>query len=86
MQAKLIAPPPTKDSMAGSASASRLRPMNLDRNMVLDRLKTVPYPGFTRDIVTAGVVRDAQVREDGVVIQLELPPGSDAVAEKIRQA
>ena len=60
--------------------------MNLDRNMVLDRLKTVPYPGFTRDIVTAGVVRDAQVREDGVVIQLELPPGSDAVAEKIRQA
>lgn len=60
--------------------------MKLDRNLVLDRLKTVPYPGFTRDIVTAGVVRDAQVREDGVVIQLELPPGSDAVAQKIRQA
>ncbi len=60
--------------------------MTVDRDLVLDRLKTVPYPGFTRDIVTAGVVRDAQVHKDGVVIQLELPSGSDAVAEKIRQA
>jgi len=60
--------------------------MKVDRESVLDRLKTVPYPGFTRDIVTAGVVRDAQVRNDGVVIQLQLPAGSDALAEKIRQA
>jgi len=60
--------------------------MSIDRKLVLDRLRTVPYPGFTRDIVTAGVVRDAQVLDDGVAIQLELPPGSDALAEKIRQA
>jgi ATP-binding protein involved in chromosome partitioning len=60
--------------------------MNVDRDLILDRLKTVPYPGFTRDIVTAGVVRDAQVLDDGVAIQLELPPGSDALAEKIQLA
>ena len=60
--------------------------MSIDRNGVLDRLKAVPYPGFTRDIVTARVVRDAQVHADGVVIQLELPAGSDALAEKIRLA
>ncbi len=60
--------------------------MSVDRKLVMDRLRTVPYPGFTRDIVTAGVVRDAQVLDDGVAIQLELPPGPDALAEKIRQA
>ncbi|NIM61208.1 MAG: DUF59 domain-containing protein, partial [Acidobacteria bacterium] len=50
--------------------------MSLDPKKVLDRLKSVPYPGFTRDIVSAGVVRDASVESDQVVIRLELPPGA----------
>ena len=60
--------------------------MSIDRDLLLERLGTVAYPGFTRDIVSAGVVRDAQVLEDGVAIRLQLPPGSNAIAEKIRIA
>jgi len=55
-----------------------------NREQLLDRLRAVVYPGFTRDIVTAGVVRDVQVGSQGVVIQLELPANSDLLAAKIQ--
>ncbi len=60
--------------------------MSIDRDFVLGRLRSVPYPGFTRDIVTAGVVRDVEVQDDSVSIRLELPPAAAAVEEKIRRS
>jgi len=60
--------------------------MNLDRERLLQRLRAVPYPGFTRDIVTAGVVRDVRVDAEGVSVELQLPKGSVGVADKIRLA
>ncbi|NIM01508.1 MAG: P-loop NTPase [Acidobacteria bacterium] len=60
--------------------------MGVDRDFVLDRLKTVPYPGFTRDIVTAGVVSVVEVDDHGVVVRLDLPQASEGVEEKIRRS
>ncbi len=37
---------------------------------VYERLKRVPYPGFSRDIVSFGLVRDVEVSSDGVVVTL----------------
>lgn len=53
------------------------------RDQVLDRLRRVPYPGFTRDIVTAGVVTDVSVENETVSIALRIPDASPAVVEKI---
>ena len=37
-----------------------------------DLLKEVPYPGFTRDIISFGIVKDLTCDEDKVRIVLEL--------------
>jgi ATP-binding protein involved in chromosome partitioning len=53
---------------------------------VLDALKQVRYPGFTRDIVSFGIVRAVTIEEDRVRVRLDLGPGSPAVAESLQQA
>ncbi len=51
---------------------------------LLEALKQVRYPGFSRDIVSFGLVRDIQVGARGVTVELTLTANQDAVAE-IRQ-
>ncbi len=52
---------------------------------VLKALGAVRYPGFTRDIVAFGVVRDLIVREGAVSLRIELGPGNPAVAGTIER-
>ena len=49
-------------------------------------LKKVQYPGFTRDIVSCGVVRDLHVEQGRVRFEIALGPGNSAVAGPIEQA
>jgi ATP-binding protein involved in chromosome partitioning len=49
---------------------------------LLERLKSIPYPGFTRDIVSFGLIRDIEVSSDGVTVKLA---PSTAKEEVIRQ-
>ena len=35
----------------------------MDKNQILELLKTVKYPGFNRDIVSFGMVKDIEVKE-----------------------
>ena len=37
---------------------------------VLDALKRVSYPGYTRDIVSFGLIKDIHVSSDGVRVEL----------------
>ncbi|HEV7733875.1 MAG TPA: Mrp/NBP35 family ATP-binding protein [Candidatus Binatia bacterium] len=37
---------------------------------ILERLKSVQYPGFSRDIVSFGVVKDIEVGSDGVTVTM----------------
>jgi ATP-binding protein involved in chromosome partitioning len=52
---------------------------------VLQALSRVPYPGFTRDIVTFGAVQDLAVTEGAVSFRIELGPGNPAVAATIER-
>ncbi len=52
---------------------------------VLRALAGVSYPGFTRDIVTFGVVRDLSVKDGAVAFRIELGPGNPAVAGTIER-
>ena len=51
---------------------------------VLEALRQVKYPGFSRDIVSFGVVRDVEV--GGLATTITIAPPADApdLAEKIR--
>ena len=50
---------------------------------VLEALRTVRYPGFTRDIVSFGIVEDVRVAGGAVRFRLKLGPGSPAVLGQI---
>ncbi len=50
---------------------------------ILERLKTIPYPGFSRDIVSFGVIKDIEVSSQGVVVQLAMSSANEDVARQI---
>jgi ATP-binding protein involved in chromosome partitioning len=58
--------------------------MELNDQAVLEQLKTVKYPGYTRDIVSFGLVKQLAVQEGAVSIQLQLTSGSPEVARQIK--
>lgn len=61
--------------------------MGLTEKDVWDALRSVKYPGFTRDIVSFGIVRAVKLQGGRVDLRLELRAGGPAVSEAIaRQA
>jgi len=52
---------------------------------VLQALSRVAYPGFTRDIVSFGVVKDLAVAEGAVAFRIELGPGNPVVLGTIER-
>lgn len=44
--------------------------MNLDKQKIIDKLRRVKYPGYTRDIVSFGLIKDVSVEDKGVNIKL----------------
>jgi ATP-binding protein involved in chromosome partitioning len=53
---------------------------------ILEQLKRVPYPGFTRDIVSFGMVKDIEVDSAGVTIHIAPTTAQQDVLERIEHA
>jgi ATP-binding protein involved in chromosome partitioning len=53
---------------------------------LLERLKTIPYPGFSRDIVSFGLVRDIEVSAAGVIVRLAPSTAKEEVVRDIADA
>ena len=52
-------------------------------NEILAELKKVKYPGFTRDIVSFGIIKDIEVAYAGVTVSLAMASAKPEVVEKI---
>jgi ATP-binding protein involved in chromosome partitioning len=52
-------------------------------NEILNELKKVKYPGFSRDIVSFGIVKDVEVAFAGVTVMLSAPSANDEVIARI---
>ena len=50
---------------------------------IQENLKRIQYPGFSRDIVSFGLVRDIQINGDTIHISVELTTADPAIPEKI---
>jgi ATP-binding protein involved in chromosome partitioning len=59
--------------------------MSLTLAAVMDALRSVRYPGFSRDIVTLGVTQDVAVESGRVRLRLQPGPGDPAVVETIER-
>ena len=56
----------------------------LSQESILEALKAVKYPGFSRDIVSFGLVKNAAAGNDAVSVSLQLTSGSAEIAHKIK--
>src|SRR5271163_4183050 len=52
-------------------------------NEILAELKMVKYPGFSRDIVSFGIIKDIEVASAGVTVALTMASAKPEVVEKI---
>jgi ATP-binding protein involved in chromosome partitioning len=53
---------------------------------ILERLRQVPYPGFSRDIVSFGLVKDIEVGSNGVTVHLAPSTSQAEVLQTIEAA
>jgi len=56
----------------------------MTKEIVLDALKSVKYPGFEKDIVTFGFVKDIDVNENNVFVQVEILAASEEIANELK--
>jgi ATP-binding protein involved in chromosome partitioning len=56
----------------------------LDEQTLRDALRRVRYPGFSRDIVSFGLVKEIRVDGESIFVQLVLTTAEPAVARQIR--
>jgi ATP-binding protein involved in chromosome partitioning len=53
---------------------------------ILERLREIPYPGFTRDIVSFGMIRDIEVSSSAVTIQLAPTTAQTEIVDQVEAA
>jgi ATP-binding protein involved in chromosome partitioning len=53
---------------------------------LLERLKTIPYPGFSRDIVSFGLIRDIEVSGKGVTVRLAPSTAKEEIVREIAES
>jgi len=68
------------------ASLAQSRASMVTAQQVLEELKKVRYPGFTRDIVSFGMVKDVEVGSTGVNVILAPTTARQDVIRQIREA
>jgi ATP-binding protein involved in chromosome partitioning len=51
---------------------------------LLEALKRVKYPGFSRDIVSFGMVKDIQISSRGVTVELAVSAANEEIVARIR--
>ena len=62
----------------------------MNKEQVLEKLKTINYPGFNRDIVSFGMVKDIVIDDNHLNITINISSQNEekkqAVMEKIQRA
>ncbi|HEY5814424.1 MAG TPA: P-loop NTPase, partial [Terrimicrobiaceae bacterium] len=56
----------------------------LDEQTLRDALRQIKYPGFSRDIVSFGLVKEIQISGRNVTVQMVLTTAEPAVGRQIR--
>ncbi len=56
----------------------------LDKNSILEALKSVKYPGFEKDIVTFGFVKEIEVSDENVFVEVEILSASEEIASELK--
>ncbi len=58
----------------------------IDKEIIRNALKTVKYPGFSRDIVSFGLVENISVQDGFVSVRIQITTGDETVPLKIKES
>jgi ATP-binding protein involved in chromosome partitioning len=56
----------------------------INQDQVIEELKKVKYPGFSRDIVSFGIIQSIDVREDKISVLLMIKSQDTSVGDTIK--
>ena len=56
----------------------------ITEEQIVEALKSVKYPGYSRDIVSFGLVKQASANQGAVSVQMQLTSGSPEIAQQIK--
>src|SRR5437879_1506609 len=56
----------------------------ISEQQVRERLAVVKYPGFTRDIVSFGLVKNIEISDAGVTVQMALATNVPSIPQAIK--
>ena len=57
----------------------------MDKNQILDQLKQINYPGFNRDIVSFGMVKDVVIDQSIITIILSISSSNEEKKNQLVQ-
>src|SRR5580700_5791048 len=57
----------------------------LTESTIIERLKSVKFPGYSRDIVSFGLVKEIKLAGADVLVRLAIATSNPAVAETIKR-
>src|SRR5262245_7589324 len=72
--------------ICGIRKAVMFRRQKLSEAQIYETLKTVKYPGYTRDIVSFGLVKSVHIHEQNVDVVVQMTTNQQEVATQIQQA
>ena len=55
----------------------------MNKEQVLDHLKSINYPGFSRDIVSFGMVKDVEINGDQVIVHLNISSQNEEKKQEV---
>ena len=55
----------------------------MDKSQILELLKSIKYPGFTRDIVSFGLIKEITINNDNINIELALKTQNEDKKNKV---
>ena len=58
----------------------------MNKAQVLDHLKSINYPGFSRDIVSFGMVKDVEIKSDQVIVHLNISSQNEEKKHEVLEA
>ncbi len=58
---------------------------HLSEELVLDRLKAVKFPGYSRDIVSFGLVKEVKIAGSDLIVRLSVATNNPAVPEALKR-
>ena len=58
---------------------------HLTEEVVLDHLKAVKFPGYSRDIVSFGLVKEIKIAGSDLLVRLSVATANPAVAQTLKK-